>query len=756
MFNYKTLSESSKVYENNLPIDELTPKGSEHYMYNYLEYNDEMHSLDVDFSCDYYRELCNAHARGDNSLILSEASLEKFKETFIKMIQKIIDFINKIVDTITQRHRRITKEFEEEKKKTKGFSFKFDKSAFDDWFNRFWSSYSAENPDASRKTEYYNRSESAKQTSASIDDEKYLFIVHTYPDPSTIDSNDPRAAIRDLITAVEDICSGKDYIADEASLKVSYKALGRIIKSSRNTFKESINSSESFRQYIKSDVCYLEKQTMTVKEWRTDVLRTVSDLGNNFVESKVNLIIEDLNKCKESIRRTNGTLTADQIRNANTLISYIKDVVDSWVWYINYIMSMHTKKLKYILSMCDRITNDIFRGRTVNESGFIHGEEFDSDTLFANEDLRDFNRTEWLDLRLTTECYMYKYTLTEGRRKVALKEALILTDDEPNKVARINAMREEANANVKQTLQNIINTIAELINKFMNTAKDRVGLNAAYIKRNADVLKPEVKADWKITSRGDILAGMYRVQDNLNIVPFDFDSRADDYQSKEVFFEKRILPWLNKSSSFAKRDPKWQQDMGIANYCKIYYGAAMPDNQYEPVTITGAEIQQNQENILKFLQQTNVIGSVKADLDKVSQNAKNIRMDDNKTNTEDRAGAAAKANAQSPSGNAATKQESAYSTLYGMVLTEVQIDAGEQTNEDKGQDSGKDRETAAKVYLNAYKDVVLSKATAAEFVIRELMAIEKAHARSHMSAERRQKETQEEKENTNNNQNQNG
>ena len=715
MFNSNILTES----DSNSLLDRITSDDS-NFLTNLLEFNDAMHQIEIDYEYKKYRalkediDLDNGKQLSRKDMeTLKESLLVDFKEKIVRAIQAIIDFVKKIITSLTQKDIKSRNMFKASVSRTKGFQ-NLDKM-----------------------------------------NNNYNFYIHHYLPLSEIDDSRARNAIVSLAKDITDICDGKSIPAtSDSSLAAAYKSLAKGVKQSgskygvykpRNEYDQAVENSTTFSNYVNTDIIYKERLEMSYEEWRKIVENVPSD-NKSIISKKLSNIKSDLEKCKERVAK--ATIIDDiSKKNVDTLIAQMKSIVSSYTWFLNANYDAETINLRYIMMTYDKIKN----GSTVSESGMIHGEEFNSDTLFANQDLDDFNRTEWLDLSLTTECFMMKQLILESRRKIAANEAIILSDNEPLKFKRLISMREAEENNMKSKAQSIIDSIKKIVEQFISKMKDRNFKDVKFLNRNSQFISNNIKIT-KIVSAGDIFAGLYRVQKPMNIIPYNAESMKDDLIDKRVFFEKHILPGLQEASTYSKRQIKWDNDISIADYCKAYFGASMPKEKFQECTFTGKEVQDNKENMIKFLNKPNVLQSINNDLNKLDNESKKAKTQESKqpdnstTNNTQNNTSNEKSN-----DNGETKHESMYySELYGKYFTEAEIEMDNTqstsgTDNDDNAPNNSKSSSGIKVYMDAYKDVLMAKLTAAEFIQNEFMQIIVAHAKSYMNADQKAAEAEEAK-----------
>lgn len=361
------------------------------------------------------------------------------------------------------------------------------------------------------------------------------------------------------------------------------------------------------------------------------------------------------------------------------------------------------------------------------EAGSIHGEPFDSKTLFDNEDLRDFNPSEWLDLSLTTECYELLYENNGFNERVCIKEALILTDNGDMKIKRLNLMREAEQSEYLNKINDIISRIKEIVTRFFSKLSQYNKYRIGFINRNREIIdKNPIKIE-SCESKGDIIAGMYRLQSNIEIAAFT-NELLNDIKDKNEYFSKYVLGKLKEPSQFAKRRIEFNNN--IVNYCKAYFGAGMNEKDgYPACKFNTRELEVNKNNIVNFVLKSNdFLKNINSDIDKLNNEAKKSVNLNNQQNNQ---------NATNQTNNT---NESYYSILYGGFITEADIEVQKTPDNDKENNNTKN-DYGYKIYIDCYKDVLMSKLTAAEFVITELFQIINAHARSYMSKQQADNET---------------
>ena len=664
-----------------------------------LEMNNEIHKINVDAAIFNYRllkedavnESSNTHLSKRELDVLMELSVSEIKDKIKAAIQAVINFIIKFINMITQRDIRVRNSFKRMVSKTHGFEL--DKR----------------------------------------NHEEFTFTEYHYPSLKKIDGNRCKDAVTGISSSIERICRNEyESATSNDSLSMAYKDLARIIKvDGRNEYKHPVTDRNSFTDYVKTDIIYSEKERLSYREWR-DRVNKISPSTKNHITSNLSGIKSELERMQSMVSKS-SIIDADMQKNVNMLISQIQNIIAAYTWFLEQAYNMETMHLKYVINTFNRLASS----ESVGESGFIHGEPFNSDTLFDNEDLRDFNRTEWLNLQIATELCQMEYEFDESRRRIALKEALIMSDNDPLKFKRLLAMREAEDAAKNDKVDSIFTTIRKFVEKFLSKLVDSTKKNAAYLTANKAFIDSEFKFE-NVKSTGDILAGMQRVQELTTVVPFNYETMKDDLKDKNTFFERHVLQSLKKPSTWSKRSLDWNANMSVSEYCKKYFGAGSSDNgeNKELFTFTKAEINQAKGSIIAFLNKPNIITSINTDFSKLERESKKV------VSTPTAAQPAATANSQqttTPNNTSEVKPQNAsayYSDLYNTWLHEIEVEHGENKEGEVQNNTNTPNEQAAafKVYADCYRDVFMAKITGAEFITRELMSLMQEHAKSYGAA----------------------
>lgn len=672
-FNSSIMLAENTINSKNSLLDKSNM--TESYIYTMLEFNDDFHIAEINERKIFYKELTKASTC--EYINESETTKASISEKLSYLIHVIVDFIKKFINLLTQKDIKIRSKYKHLASTTDGFKI------------------------------------------PSKNNENFVFTLYHFPYFNDIDDQKCRSSITNIINEINSICNGKS-VQNINNEQTAYGILGTICQknASRHLFIDPIDNSASFSNFVRSDIIYKEKKELSYKKWN-NLIKDIVPTKKDVVIKKASSIKNDLEMCEKRIKEANLTDT-ESLKNAKTLIGQIKNIVSSWTWYLNAIYDFETSALAYIMNTYNRLNS------SVNESGQIHGEPFDSDTLFDNEDMRDFNPTEWMNLELTTEGFNIKYEIDEFNRIMAIKEAMIFSDDEFNKFNRLKAIREAESNNLDNNIKAIIASIKEIANKFFNKVNNMLNLNKKYIDQYSDTIKnkPFAKSTPECTSKGDILAGIGRVNTPFKPEPFNFDLMKDDLKDKNIFFEKRILPKLNASSNYSKTKNEWKNgETSIVDYCKSYFGASMPEVSCK---FTGTELDALKNNIIEFVTESkSMISNIKSQLNSIDNESRKVTS--KITRTQNTKETADKTENKNNDKNTSTKSESMYySSLYDRYLTEIEITSGEPLNNENDSNNNSDtnnESSAFRVYYDAYKDVLMSQLTAAEFIISELMKV---------------------------------
>ena len=713
---------TTKTTNNSGYINKLVESDNRPRIYDILEYNSDMQDIDLKYKIAQYRNMVEGVYCEDNN-----QSLAAFNENIIKTaIDKLVEIVKKIIEFVKNTIKKL---FGGYKKEEAVLKEEIDRVEAIDKNDPVWG-------------------------------KRAKFKIFCFPDITSINSGDFVPSLKAFTDPLNYLAEGNDRSeVDDNVLATSYKALFRLvrkrIKSSRppvSKYESNVVDNKTLKEFTKTELCFIVTEEMTIREWYEKYVKTfaLESLRKNcapLYSNAQSVFLKELDKARKTLENARqGSLSDTIVRKMETTVNYIENIVNAYNGLLSTIQKYHTSSLHYAANVLRSVksedSNDFSNNKYhtyKTESGMIHGEEFNSDTLFDNEDERDFNRTEWLDLNLTVECYTMKHKLTEIRKRIAIQEACILADEEPRKIIRLNAMREAEEKKSNNVIMTIINKIKEFFTKFTQTFNEKFNSITKYIHDNKQYIDKPVTIK-SMGSKGDIIAGMYRCQNNINVIPFDYNAMKADLVDKKTFFKNKILPTLGKNNQTSKRKLDWTDDMDIATYCKIYFGASMPEENYPKCEYTGAEMEQNKKNIIRFLTEKNISFSAKKDLDNLEHESKRMNASvstntpassgDTNSTTGNASTTSTSSSTSGSSGAATPKGESMYySELYERWITEADIDAGVAKEGEKPVSTpNNDIYNAYRVYMEAYKDVILAKMTGCEFIISELKQFISVHS----------------------------
>lgn len=806
MFNINTLSESfsdDTIKNNTTPFNEET----ESYLYTMLEFNDKLHEIDINDKLEYYRALKESCDNEDKGLApVNEVVGAVLAVGLIAIITAMCVAISKIIQLFTQ-----SKNFCKKVKDDVEGAYKKAKSSF----NKSSSTQNSSNSNTS--TSYSSSGLSSSTTSPTLYTQQE-FTMYKCLDRVQAFADAFNHATQNLVVATNLAVNGQSKNDDPSKpVAIAYKLLNkqcRNLPGNRKDFNEDITDAASFKKYMTENFIYEYTKKVTAEEYILTFVN-IDDMGSGKAIGALNSMKRSLDDCKKTFERNKESMTKEKQEVAQRYINALKEMINAGLFVLNknnsnfmaYAKSARNMAYKFSVDQEKTGTRQAYDRQEVNnfkgkpddlpnyvESGLIHGEEFDSNTLFANKDMRDFNPTEWLDLSLTTECFEAKYILDEANRRIALQEAMILTDNDFRKFDRLISMREAEAEKANTGMKGVMESIKKAIEQFLNKLKEVSKKNLNILNRNESFLKQPFTIE-KVVSDGDILAGMYRIQKDINLVPFNYEQLKNDLGDKKVFFSKHVIQTLgNTSSNYSKRNVKWDDNMTIVDYCKAYYGGRLDPNKYPRCEFNTKDLEDNRENIIKYLKDPSILNKIKgmerkldAESKKVTnsianpvnnnQNTTNNNTNNNSNNNQTPAtgnAASNNNNSNAANNNTTVQHNSYYSNLYGAFFTEADINKGQTNNNqqnnsttntgnntaaDNGAANKASKESDAfKVYMECYKDVILAKLTASEFINSELTQIMIAHAESHMNTQQLNNERQlrkNEKENNNNQQQQN-
>ena len=682
---------TSSVLSENFSIPTKHEVEDKSYFQGLLEFNNDIHKLDVSVACDSYKELTNA-------ILDSSYNTDKIEGSYKSRFITVLDLINKLIETFTTNQVRNISTI-------KALSEKL--SAL---LNEYEIPLTGSGDKGIYNLSLCNFSKPSSNIEVICDTtiEKFIAKIISISDANRFDAN---AHVDD---ADRIFVEGLQNVAKQILTGLSSNEVG------------SINSAKKMLDIIKSTHNVSYKEGLTGSDVKLAVRNVIDSSIHDIYRIRKNDALID--SCKDIIKNSKDfdkkELATDRYRLMDMVVGRLIEFLRAFTYALESQYHYNIYALKILINFFER-------NFVAKESGFIHGEEFNSDTLFGNEDLRDFNRTEWLDLSLTTECFEAIKEIDESRRRMMLREAIVLTDDEPYKISRLIAMREAEENRVGDNIKAIFETIKKTIQKFFNDITDKCADLSKRIQDNSNIMNNKITLG-KISSKGDIIAGMYRVQQPISIIPFDLESMRDDLKDKKTFFEKRVLSSLQQTSANSRRTVKWDSNMNITDYCKAYFGASFPEDKYPKCEYTGADFESLKKDMIGFVNKaTNIKNRINSDITKLEAESKKFSnvavtpQTDNKQSNDNKP-------AQDNNKNVSPQNASYLSSMYNSWINEADIETGVSNNTDtESNNKNAEISTLYKNYIECYKDVLFSQITAISFIYSEFSAIINAHLASY-------------------------
>ena len=691
-FNPSLLKEQSAKAADKLVLEDSVNEPKESFLYDLLEFNDTMHKIDVEEKINYYRALTE-YSIGKNEIVLQEDVIKSIRDFLTKAIKAIRDLFDKFIKFI--------------KGKTG---------------NEILSQIQP------LKAEFDSIKKDVRPGSA-LDKTKELKVFNR-PDITAI-AGRINGSIRNLTTLLDNVFENRTPTKEDVQqqVKLAYAVLKKTGRVNGKEYNGNVTNSEEFRKYINDYSLFIEKKPMRIVDYL--------DSGNHFDNANIDIkaaekeilgFTSELDRMEKRVNTKAATMDPKDREVAIYIITSCKDIFNDVLWYFNAIIDMNIKAAAYWIKVYKSV-----RSVRTNESGMIHGEEFTSDTLFDNDDIRDFNRTEWLDLELTTECYEISSAIIEYRRRVAINEAIIIAENGIDTFRRLSTMQEAEAAKLGNKFMEIIQTISAAIDKFFANLKDKLSANANFIQKNRDIIEGKPIKLLNMKSNGDILNGLERIQTKINLLPYNYETMKDDLKDERTFFHNHIEGKLNGK---LREGADWgNTKMSVAELCKAYFGASFPEDKLPMVSISAADLQTNIKNITSFLEAPNALmANIRAEISNLKSQAQRVASENNVNNSNTNPKNNQPTNTDKGSEGDTAKQESMYySELYQRWITEAEFEIpgseNSGTNNEKKEDS--DSKNGFQTYLNVYRSVLLAKLTGAGYVRSELMALMKAHVKSY-------------------------
>ena len=725
---YKSSSLLSENVNKDFSLNRMaqTPQS---YTVCVLQLNEELQRIETDYNINRYRALKEAALNEMAVISLNEGIMSNIGNAIHKAIEAIVNFVKNIINTIRGK-KKIADE-------------------------------AAAKAEQALENAKKNDPEAVKK----IEGQSYDNLIF-YKSISNVNANALKDAGHILITEISNIIDGKkseENAVDYQLRNICYTELSKSLLSGQPI--DGIRDRGTFRAHVSKTLLASERKSATGKEFIDYYDKFVKAEHGGSQETSLNDFRKMLEDFDQEIKRksANSEIEDIEVNNAMSRINILKELSDDWSWFI--VLNENNRKAgsDYFSATLGRMIafNDVNKEdekknsdpvnndkeEKIGESTTIHGEIFDSETLFANEDPRDFNSTEWLDLELTTECYSISCAAMETRRSMALQEAIIMSEDAPGieTFRKLCVMQEVEMNKFRDNISKIIANIKEFISKFISEIQDKYGKDAALMKKYGDSIKknPIKLGDAKTT--GNIIEGIERLNADKALPSFAPETMNE--KEKLDMFEKHFLSLFSDSTDSKVRSVQWNRDVEspITNFCKAYYGASMPEEKYTPITYTSDNLEAVKTKLIDFVTNPHIFfHKIKMNLSKLEAEAKKIGRTTivaNNTNTNQNNNQNTNNNQQNANNNSnntqSTSEASFYSVLYDRWFNEVDFASGNPSpsgsdNKDNANTNNNELESAkdfAKTYVEIVKDILLSKLTAARFIYAECMAIMRAHAK---------------------------
>ncbi|WP_301066592.1 hypothetical protein [uncultured Duncaniella sp.] len=419
----------------------------------------------------------------------------------------------------------------------------------------------------------------------------------------------------------------------------------------------------------------------------------------------------------------------------------------------------HAKKLKYMMSYWDDKDDKDYveQAGVYSETSFIHGEPFDGDTLYDEEDYQDFNRTDWVNLGLGEH---YKDLENQGRiEEAAFKQECLYRAQPDFSVEKLRQLNEGVFEAAKNAMSKAIESLKELVKKFVEKLYAGFGSNKPYLDRYKDIWINKANPGGPFSSTGDIFVAMERIM-RVPVPMLNYTQQAGALTDAATFFnthcKKAFTDNFNGAqfSNLRRRADlnDWKGGdggMSIADYCKQYFGygndnyknqwnwsdlnsknmQAIFDWLYDIKKIRDS-IQKDQRNIedscqriineVKKSEQQNKVGNDTAQVNSKAESAAYSYVYQTYVTEMDTAGGTAPAGtaAANKGGNANNNTPTNTSgTGYNDTAT-----AMNDINKN-GPANPEEVRKAMNVYLDVVRTILTAKMTGLEFVRKELFAL---------------------------------
>lgn len=454
---------------------------------------------------------------------------------------------------------------------------------------------------------------------------------------------------------------------------------------------------------------------------------SASDL---FDYSMANTLVSTMKVHSDKIDINGARKVIDIVSNAvacySIIIAKIRDIIEN-------------ARKKVIQANMNAALNIIGNNVNINymkESMEMFGDEITTQSIFADLDPEDFNPTEFMDVSIVAE-HVYTMDCIEARKYAMALEARLLSE---GKYDQLYVVNEALGEKIKSGVGRLIDAIKKIVARFIEAVMGNFAPEKKYLlKYKNAILNHKVDGNTPIKFNGDIINGMIRLQKNFKIPTMSYNDlvanrKPEDFESVDTLFNV-IRTQFGELGDF-KRDTKIEK---LADDLKYFWG--FKKENFEQETTFG---ELNMANIYNFLINTDKEAS------KLKVEIKNIERSYDNYEKSAKSLAANRANPKvTKDGSPVVNKEATYfSAIYEAEIGEAPAKGGtenkdtntqQNTNNDKTntnltrgdtdaevKKTSDDEATIVKymgVYVQLCKDIISARATAFNYVHKELMSV---------------------------------
>lgn len=466
-----------------------------------------------------------------------------------------------------------------------------------------------------------------------------------------------------------------------------------------------------------------------------DGLTLVARSNLKYVSNNINRIVNintDFKNKKDGLSNN----TQHEIQGFCTDISH----------YSNFLAQVFSNLVKICISQVNQIIKKV--EGSISE-GTIHGEEFDSDILFANGDLDDFNSMEWADLALRQGDADYDILTNNIQREAYLLECQMYLSEEGPSMERLRYINEIADTKQVGAVMNaIFDKMGEIIKEFFKKIDEKINVDRPYVQKYKDtILKDNPPEMYPMKTGGWIVLGEKHIRDFVNnnyINKFQFnytDNNGDTFKSKENYFAS-IVKNFDNTGEMGNYDP----NTPYIDWLKKYFGAPFTDTK-DNITIDGQKTKIDMNIVYNYLVDAKTLktgiqrmhDTVKRfanakDMQYMKQNKETPATNNNQGNQNNQGSGQNNSGDSGSDSNTVTANKNGkqnvsasavYSFVQGKYLTE--IDMPKQTINPDAQITEKNDSyiNAKKIYVQVMNDIIKAMMTGAEYIRGEYRAMVK-------------------------------